>query len=201
MDTEIDVLSKRIMGIGQNTQENFSYLEKALVYIHSDPQSALTKSRIVLEKLLQDLFQMIMKKHPERMIGKMLSNKDFTSKIPQRILFRMNAIREMSNLGPHGGSVEAIDAVRVMQNLLDVIEWYNKTHLERPELSIAEEIERQIQILQGFPSSYFENLDKAALEITLAQDMNIDLISESQEAVAFRYAFPQFLDLLYNQQR
>jgi hypothetical protein len=36
----------------------------------------------------------------------------------------MNAIRDMANLGPHGDAVEPTDAVRVMRDLLEVLEWY-----------------------------------------------------------------------------
>jgi hypothetical protein len=57
------------------------------------------------------------------MIGDMLADKAFTATIPRRITVRMNAIREMSNLGPHGEEVDAADAMRVMRDLVDVVEW------------------------------------------------------------------------------
>jgi hypothetical protein len=58
------------------------------------------------------------------MIGEMLSDKTFTASILRRIVARMSAIRDMSNLGPHGGEVDATDALRVMRDLIDVLEWY-----------------------------------------------------------------------------
>jgi len=54
----------------------------------------------------------------------MLSDKAFSARIPRRVFARMNAIRDMSNLGPHGEAVEPTDAVRVMRDLLEVLEWY-----------------------------------------------------------------------------
>lgn len=156
MKEELEILNKRITAINKELQDNSSYFNKASDYIYSDPQSSLTKSRIILEKLLQDLFLTLMEEKPARsMIGQILSNKSFASKIPQRILFRMNAIREMSNLGPHGGIVEPIDAVRVLQNLLDVIEWHIIKYPQKLDMRFAQEIERQIQVMMGFPESYY----------------------------------------------
>jgi len=62
------------------------------------------------------------------MIGDMLVDKAFMATIPRRITARMNAIREMSNLGPHGEKVDTTDAIRVMRDLIDVLEWYVAHH-------------------------------------------------------------------------
>jgi hypothetical protein len=78
-----------------------------------------------LEKLLLALYRDTMKKDPPRpMIGEMLSDKTFTASIPRRIVARTSAIRDMSNLGPHGGEVDATDTLRVTGDLIDVLEWY-----------------------------------------------------------------------------
>jgi Domain of unknown function (DUF4145) len=118
-------LVDRVEALETKVSELASYLEHALEYVSSDPQSSLMKWRIVLEKLLLELYRSTMKKSPSRpMIGDMLSDKAFTSSIPRRIVARMNAIRDMSNFGPHGEAVDATDAVRVMKDLIDVLEWY-----------------------------------------------------------------------------
>jgi hypothetical protein len=58
------------------------------------------------------------------MIGDMMTDKTFMATIPRRIAARMNAIRDMSNLGPHGEEVDLSDARRVMADLIEVLEWY-----------------------------------------------------------------------------
>jgi len=62
------------------------------------------------------------------MIGDMLADKAFVGTIPRRITIRMNATRDVSNLGPHGEEVDPSDAKRVMADLMDVLEWYVETH-------------------------------------------------------------------------
>ena len=63
----------------------------------------------------------------------MLTDNLFTRRIDRRILSRMNAIRDMGNLGPHGESVEPSDAARVLDDLCEVLDWY----LRRYSLSTA----------------------------------------------------------------
>jgi hypothetical protein len=122
---ERHALASRVGVIEARLAELASYLQLALAYLTSDPQSSLTKARIVLEKVLIALYRVAMKKEPARpMIGDMLADKDFVRSIPRRIHTRMNAIRDMANLGPHGEAVEPTDAVRVMRDLLEVLEWY-----------------------------------------------------------------------------
>src|SRR5262249_52700096 len=45
-----------------------------------------------------------------------------------RISARMNAIRDMGNLGPHGEVVEPQDAMRVLEDLCEVLEWYEQRY-------------------------------------------------------------------------
>lgn len=119
------LLVERIAALEARISELGGYLRSALEYLSSDPQSSLTKSRISLEKLLLALYRNLMKREPSRpMIGDILADKTFAANIPRRILFRMYAIRDMSNLGPHGGDVVMADAARVMNDLVDVLDWY-----------------------------------------------------------------------------
>jgi hypothetical protein len=192
MSQELKALNDRIIALkAQDT-----HLKLALEYISSDPHSSLTNSRIVLEKMLHALYQILMKEDPpQSMIGPMLKDKNFTSMIPPRIVYRMNAIREMSNLGPHGGEVNEADAIRVMRDLVDVLEWYVTTY--PPEFD--ELIKAQIEIMKGYPLAYIEGMHYSELETMMAQAMNISSYSDSQWEVAFRYSFPQFLDWLQSQ--
>ncbi|MGL4422159.1 MAG: DUF4145 domain-containing protein, partial [Gemmataceae bacterium] len=125
MTAEQQALANRIAALEARVLELGSFLQSAHGYLSSDPASSLTKSRVVLEKVLLTLYRQAMMKEPSRpMIGDMLADKAFIATIPRRITARMNAVRDMSNLGPHGEHVEAADAIRVMRDLIDVLEWY-----------------------------------------------------------------------------
>jgi hypothetical protein len=100
-------------------------LRLALRYIQADAGSSLTKSRLVLEKLLIQVYTLEMGQDPRKpLLGDMLVDNQFTRKIERRILSRMNAIRDMGNLGPHGEFVKPNDAARVLEDLCEVLEWY-----------------------------------------------------------------------------
>jgi tetratricopeptide (TPR) repeat protein len=100
-------------------------LHLALEYIHRDAGSSLTKSRVVLEKLLVGIYATEMGHEPRKpLLGDMLTDNQFTRKLDRRILTRMNSIRDMGNLGPHGVAVEPSDAARVLDDLCEVLDWY-----------------------------------------------------------------------------
>lgn len=100
-------------------------LRLAFRYIQSDAASSLTKSRIVMEKLLVALYTAEMGRAPRKpLLGELLADNQFTRKIERRILSRMNGIRDLANLGPHGEAVEPTDAAKVLDDLCEVLDWY-----------------------------------------------------------------------------
>jgi hypothetical protein len=100
-------------------------LRLALRYIRTDAASSLTKSRIVLEKLLLSVYTAVMGQEPRKpMLGDMLNDNQFTRTIERRILSRMHSVRDMGNLGPHGEAVEPNDAARVLEDLCEILEWH-----------------------------------------------------------------------------
>jgi hypothetical protein len=123
---EKEELATRVALLEAKLTQHVSNLQLAVEYLTSDPKSSLTKTRIVLEAVLQALYRSSMKKEPPRaQIGDMLSDKVFTRSIPRRYLTRMKHINDLAILGPHDlGPVEPIDAVRAMTDLLEVLEWY-----------------------------------------------------------------------------
>jgi len=146
-----------------------------------------------LEKLLLALYRDTMKKDPPRpMIGEMLSDKTFTASIPRRIVARMNAIRDMSNLGPHGGEVDATDAVRVMRDLIDVLEWYVVNYDPSCLVPGSREARQTLEILPQLRDKYplylrpeiisakfTQSADRCHLEITTTEQVNDDLLDET----------------------
>lgn len=130
------------------------YINEAISYANSDPQSALTKSRIVLEKILNRIyFHEIGKKPKNSMIGNILSDKEVIPKIPTRILVRMNFIREMTNIGTHGGDVTSDDAERVLHDIISIVEWYTSNYSYKPSSYFEKSQSAEIlpQLKERFP--------------------------------------------------
>jgi Domain of unknown function (DUF4145) len=195
MRNEYKVLADRIAALEARVTELGTLLHSAVAYLSSDPASSLTKSRVILEKLLLALYRGAMKKEPSRpMIGDMLADKAFMAIIPRRIAARMNAIRDMSNLGPHGEEVDAADAVRVMRDLIDVLEWYVVHHDSSCRVLGGQEARQSLEILPQLRGKYPQYLrpeitsvkfvqsqDRCFLEITTADRVNNDLVDETSK--------------------
>jgi len=97
----------------------------ACEYIEPDAASSLTKSRMVMEKLLIVIYKQEMGREPKKpLLGEILADNQFTRKLDRRLLSRINSIRDMGNLGPHGETVDPTDAVRVLDDLCVVLDWY-----------------------------------------------------------------------------
>ncbi len=120
-----DDLARRVGKLENAVSAFSSDLRLALDYIQRDAGSSLTKSRMVMEKLLVSIFAAEMGHEPKRpLLGDMLADNQFTRKLDRRIVTRMNSIRDMGNLGPHGEAVQPIDAARVLDDLCVVLDWY-----------------------------------------------------------------------------
>jgi tetratricopeptide (TPR) repeat protein len=125
----INKLERKINVLEDAVKTYYDQLKLALEYVTKDPQSSLTKSRIVLEKILNKIYEIEMKKEPKKLeIGYILNDNQFTRNIDRRILSRMNSVRDMANLGAHGEEVMPKDATRVLDDLCEVVEWYLKKY-------------------------------------------------------------------------
>ena len=118
-------LAERISCLEGRVEALAAQLRLAFQYVPRDPSSSLTKCRIVLEKMVLSVYSALMEKEPKRReIGYVLNDHQFARRIPRRILSRMNSIRDLANLGPHGEDVDQTDAHKVLSELCDVLEWY-----------------------------------------------------------------------------
>ena len=195
MSNEQNALADRVAALEARVAGLASYLQSALEYLSSDPASSLTKSRVILEKVLLALYRGAMKKEPSRpMIGDMLADKAFMATIPRRIAARMNAIRDMSNLGPHGEEVDAADAIRVMRDLIDVLEWYVVHHDPNCLVTGGQQARQSLEILPQLRGKYSRYLrpeiisakftqsaDRCYLEITTADRVSDYLVDETSK--------------------
>jgi hypothetical protein len=132
----------------EKTLSRFSAdLRLALQYIRSDAASSVTKSRLIMEKLLERVYLDEMGREPRKaMLGDMLADNQFTRRIERRIIARMNAIRDMGNLGPHGEKVHPGDATRVLDDLCEVLDWYITRYARgSPEDAVASRLSEEAQ--------------------------------------------------------
>lgn len=217
MTNEQQVLADRITALEARVAELGSFLHSAFGYLSSDPASSLTKSRTILEKVLLALYRGAMKKEPSRpMIGDMLADKAFMANIPRRIAARMNAVRDMSNLGPHGEEVNAADAIRVMRDLIDVLEWYVVHHDPSCQVAGGPATRQSLEILPQLREKYprylrpeiasvrfVQSQDRCYLEITTADRVNDYLMDETSKRtdLAFISAGSEEDDALFSPAR
>ena len=118
-------LHQRVASLEEKLDRLSDQLALALQYVRPDPGSSLTKSRLVLEKCVLAAYRAETGGSPKRAdLGGMLTDKNFVGKVQRRMISRMNSIRDMANLGPHGEPVDQKDAERVLGDLCDVLEWY-----------------------------------------------------------------------------
>ena len=121
-----DGLEERIERLEKSFEEFSRELRSAMDYTRHDAASSLMKSRTVLEKLVKRIYLEEMQQEPRKpLLGEMLADNQFTRKLqPRRIVSRMNAIRDLCNLGVHGDHVVASDASMALENLAEVLDWF-----------------------------------------------------------------------------
>jgi protein-tyrosine-phosphatase len=106
-------------------------LPEALASADSDPSTSLTKSRILLERLLRSVAQfegVALQGKP--MVGNLLEEKALRRQLPVVTLAEMEYVnRVASSAGPHPGQADTAAAIRVLEHLCRAIEWYAYQYL------------------------------------------------------------------------
>lgn len=122
LEKKIEVLELKLVGISNQ-------LQKALQYLTNDPNSSLNKIRSICEKIVIDIYKIEIGKKPKRfLLGDILNDNIFKSKIERRILSRINSIRDLGNLGSHGEIVTESDAMRGIDDLYEIVNWYSQKY-------------------------------------------------------------------------
>src|SRR5262249_47820610 len=141
---DLAALSARVGDLAKAMPPFSEELRLALHYGPQDPASSLTKIRLVLERLLVEVYTHRLDREPPKpLAGEVLAANQSTRTIERRILSRMNAVRDMGNLGAHGEPVQPSDAARALIDLCEILDWHrgsescwaaSDTH---PELSVV----------------------------------------------------------------
>lgn len=185
----------------ESRTELHGLLTRAVDYLFSDPQSALTKCRIVLEKILVAYYFQNFRRSDRRMLGHLLLHKEFRSKIPESILPRVEFVKNIGNVATHGQSVAFNDAYDSIWHLIDIVGWYLSVGTSNP---VGIEGGEKIEILPAlklkfgghlrpniFSVAVHQNKESCCLEITSESDHgelvhridldSIDTVSDPEE--------------------
>ncbi|MCE8527904.1 DEAD/DEAH box helicase family protein [Ruegeria pomeroyi] len=93
-------------------------------YVHSDPDSALTKMRIFVERLVKDLYRRLRIGHePNPRLVELIDGDEFKAVMPRAILLKLDAIRVHGNRGAHGESSKPANARALLKELYHIACW------------------------------------------------------------------------------
>jgi len=168
-DASIQRIEQKLASIERRLGDLSAHLRSAFSYRLSDPQSALTKCRIVLERVLRDIHEREFGAAPDaQMVGQLLANKEIRARLPRRMLAKMNMIRELANLGAHGDQVSSDDAEMTLLNLVEVLDWYYDTY-QRPAPITPDGVQVGRELLSDFASRFKHPLRSEVTSVRIAK--------------------------------
>jgi type I restriction enzyme R subunit len=115
---------------------NFEFLQKSWpdlaalggfseTYAHSDPQSALVKLRLFIERMVGTLYQMHgLPKPLQPTLNDLLNNDVFRDLAPTPIYLKFHAIRDAGNKAAHGEPVSKQTALWLTKEAYDLARWF-----------------------------------------------------------------------------
>ncbi|MDY0062903.1 MAG: DUF4145 domain-containing protein, partial [Myxococcota bacterium] len=127
MEESLAGLAQRVQQLEQRLLEQDPALRRALEYVQDDPKASLNKSRMVLERIVKEVYRRELGEDPrKRSIGEILSSKPFRDKVSSRVLKWMGVVQDWGNQGSHadGVSIYADDARVALEALAQVLGWY-----------------------------------------------------------------------------
>jgi hypothetical protein len=131
---EIEILRERIHAADREAEFG-RRVRQALALLTAeppDPANSLTESRNTIEYLVDQLHEayQIPRRGPlNDRVRTLFTDATFASDISDhalatRLRLSLDKIRELGNVGAHSRSVRVVDAVRVLQEVMDLFDWY-----------------------------------------------------------------------------
>ena len=122
-----DILRDRIEGLGERAAPLRPELREALDLAPASPHLSLTQCRVLMEKLLKQLYGDYGLALPEGKrpgIRGLLHPEPLRQKLPEWVRKEMETVQEFGNLGAHDYPEHGNVPLRGLSVLLDVLEWY-----------------------------------------------------------------------------
>lgn len=93
-------------------------------YVHSDPQSAVAKMRIFVERMTLGLYKLLKFEYPPQSgLIELLQGSEFCTVVPRVVLDKLHTIRIRGNKAAHGETPKTQDAASLLKELFDVARW------------------------------------------------------------------------------
>lgn len=143
------VISENWIRVGAMQSVNFESLRKdrpaladlggfAEHYLHTDPESSLTKLRIFAEHLTKAIYWELRLAKPEvQTLDGLLSNLNFKKAVPQVILDKLHILRKEGNSAAHGQTVDSKRALWVLEEAFQLSAWFLVRFLGRKPTDFA----------------------------------------------------------------
>jgi hypothetical protein len=168
---------------------------------------------MILETILYDLYVQEMHKELNKpMIGNMLNDREFEKKIPRRILAKIKYITDLGNLGSHfstqGEAVERQDAIIIMQELINVLEWFlsNYNLLDTSnQIETRQALEILPQLKEKYPKYILPNIisvkfvqshERCILEVTTREKSSFQPVDSDHPTYFYEHMEPEDLGFI-----
>jgi serine/threonine protein kinase len=121
---------------------------------------------MVLELLVVEFYTAKMGRAPRTpLLGPILADNQFTRLIDRRILARMNAVRDLGNLGAHGAHVEASDAKRALDNLCEILDWYQSQRQQEVPPQVSPPPRLEAPVVAPVPTAVAPTVDATRIRL------------------------------------
>lgn len=118
------------------------------LYLDVDINTALTKARIVLDKITR---YMVPKSREQLTLYNRIMWLEQNKKISQSMACKMHAVRKLGNSEAHGEKVSEEDASRCIQNVYQISRWFSE---EKGLIKFVNEIQKKDDIIEN--KQYFK---------------------------------------------
>lgn len=101
------------------------FFQRAIQFEKVHPHCSLNSIRTIEERLVLSHYRMVTGKEPKStLLGHLLSLEEYKSKIDWHVFARMWYLKDLGNLGSHGGEISAVDTAEALRCLGFLLDWY-----------------------------------------------------------------------------
>lgn len=99
-------------------------IEKLIKLSQIDPSSALTKMRVIVEKILQLIYKRAFPNQSFPVFADMIKRLDAQKTFPPIIFVCLNALRQAGNIGAHDIQAQSDDTMAIIPLFIRIVEWF-----------------------------------------------------------------------------
>ena len=150
-------------------------------YVHGDPESCLTKLRILLEQFVEHVYSFHRLPKPwQSQLYDLLGHDPFKEVVPPLVIQKMHVLRMAGNKGAHGGGPTATHAQVVLREAFDLSRWFAVTYGGVAQASLPTFVEIKAGVLDESKAE-LKREKKDALERAAAAEARLTELLEENE--------------------